>query len=150
MMWNESTIILAIVGMVGLFATATVYQRSNRITSRYYKRDQHQQVHHVHGYWCPSFFFMWAQCKCDFDIYWGRYSCEYSLMFTIVKWGYQLLALLGRVRYHEYEVTMCDDVENVRTEYVLAPDCERAAWQALELSSQRNCTLKNVRMCDEW
>lgn len=42
MMWNESTIILAIIGMVGLFATATVYQRSNRITSRYYKRDQHQ------------------------------------------------------------------------------------------------------------
>ena len=36
MMWNESTIILAIVGMVGLFATATVYQRSNRITSKYY------------------------------------------------------------------------------------------------------------------
>lgn len=71
-------------------------------------------------------------------------------MFTIVKWGYQLLALLGRVRYHEYEVTMCDDVENVRIEYVLAPDVERAAWQALELSSQRNCTLKNVRMCDEW
>ena len=28
MLWNESTIILAIVGMVGLFATATVYQRS--------------------------------------------------------------------------------------------------------------------------
>ena len=42
MMWNESTIILAIVGMVGLFTSAVVYQRSNRITSRYYKRDQHQ------------------------------------------------------------------------------------------------------------
>ena len=37
MMWNESTIILAIVGMVGLFATAVIYQRANRITSRYYK-----------------------------------------------------------------------------------------------------------------
>ena len=37
---TETTIILAIVGMIGLFATATVYQRSNRITSRYYaKRD---------------------------------------------------------------------------------------------------------------
>lgn len=42
MIWSESTIILAIVGMVGLFATATVYQRSNRITSRYYKRGQRQ------------------------------------------------------------------------------------------------------------
>ena len=37
---SETTIILAVVGMLGLFATATVYQRSNRITSRYYaKRD---------------------------------------------------------------------------------------------------------------
>ena len=37
MMWNESTIILAIIGMVGLFASAVTYQRANRITSRYYK-----------------------------------------------------------------------------------------------------------------
>lgn len=33
---SEITIILAVIGMVGLFATATVYQRANRITSRYY------------------------------------------------------------------------------------------------------------------
>ena len=33
---TETTIILAVVGMLGLFTTATVYQRSNRITSRYY------------------------------------------------------------------------------------------------------------------
>ncbi len=38
MIWSESTIILAIIGMIGLFATATVYQRANRISSRYYKR----------------------------------------------------------------------------------------------------------------
>jgi hypothetical protein len=31
---------MAVIGMVGLFATATVWQRSNRITYRYYKRDQ--------------------------------------------------------------------------------------------------------------
>ena len=43
-----------------------------------------------------------------------------------------------------------DSVGNVRVEYVLAPDVERAAWQAMELSSQRNCTLTDVRMCDEW
>ena len=36
MMWSESTIILAIVGMVGLFSTAIIWQRSNRITTRYY------------------------------------------------------------------------------------------------------------------
>ena len=36
MNWNESTIILAIIGMVGLFSTAIIWQRSNRITSKYY------------------------------------------------------------------------------------------------------------------
>lgn len=37
MTWNEQTIILAIVGMVGLFSTAIIWQRANRISSRYYK-----------------------------------------------------------------------------------------------------------------
>ena len=32
-MINEQTIILAIIGMVGLFATATVWQRANRINT---------------------------------------------------------------------------------------------------------------------
>ena len=36
MLWSESTIILAIIGMVGLFSTAVIYQRANRISSRYY------------------------------------------------------------------------------------------------------------------
>ena len=36
-MINESTIILAIIGMLGLFATATIYQRANRVTNRYYR-----------------------------------------------------------------------------------------------------------------
>ena len=35
-MITESTIILAIIGMVGLFSTAMIWQRANRITSRYY------------------------------------------------------------------------------------------------------------------
>ena len=38
MIWNESTIILAIVGMIGLFSTATIYQRVNKITTNYYKK----------------------------------------------------------------------------------------------------------------
>jgi len=38
MTWNESTIILAIVGMVGLFSTAIIWQRANRITSNYYRK----------------------------------------------------------------------------------------------------------------
>ena len=33
---TETNIILAIIGMVGLFATATIWQRTNRITSKYY------------------------------------------------------------------------------------------------------------------
>ena len=46
-MITESTIILAIIGMVGLFSTAIIWQRSNRITSLYYARPskQHSQVH---------------------------------------------------------------------------------------------------------
>lgn len=38
MIWSETNIILAIVGMVGLFATATIWQRANKITSKYYGR----------------------------------------------------------------------------------------------------------------
>ncbi len=38
MVWNESTIILAIIGMIGLFSTATVWHRANKITHGYYKR----------------------------------------------------------------------------------------------------------------
>ena len=38
MIWSESTIILAIIGMVGLFATAITWQRANRITGTYYSR----------------------------------------------------------------------------------------------------------------
>jgi len=36
MLWSETNIILAIIGMLGLFTSALVYQRSNRITKRYY------------------------------------------------------------------------------------------------------------------
>lgn len=42
MNWNESTIILAVVGMLGLFSTATIWQRANRITSKYYGRRKTQ------------------------------------------------------------------------------------------------------------
>jgi len=41
---TETTIILAVVGMLGLFATATVYQRSNRITSKYYSNKINQDL----------------------------------------------------------------------------------------------------------
>ena len=60
------------------------------------------------------------------------------------------MALLPTQSLREYEVKMIPEVGNVIVDYVLAPDVERAAWQALELSSQRNCKLKDVRQCDEW
>jgi len=34
--------------------------------------------------------------------------------------------------------------------YLLAPDSESAAWQALELSRERDDELINVRQADEW
>ena len=60
------------------------------------------------------------------------------------------MPLLGKDRCDEYEVILMDEVGNVFVEYVLAPDVERAAWQAMELSSQRDLMLKDVRLCDEW
>ena len=44
MIWSETNIILAIIGMIGLFATATIYQRSNRITQRYYGRTHYRRT----------------------------------------------------------------------------------------------------------
>ena len=45
MLWSESNIILAIIGMVGLFSTALIYQRSNALSSRYYSSfKQHSQA----------------------------------------------------------------------------------------------------------
>ena len=38
MMWSESTIILAIVGMVGILASVTILIRANTITQRYYNK----------------------------------------------------------------------------------------------------------------
>ena len=40
--------------------------------------------------------------------------------------------------------------EEVFKEYVLAQDSEHAAWSALELSTHRNCKLKDVKLVDEW
>jgi len=45
----------------------------------------------------------------------------------------------------EYEVTLRSGVW-----YLLAPDSEQAAWNALELSRERNDQLLNVRQTDEW
>ena len=60
------------------------------------------------------------------------------------------MPLLGRTRYDDYEVTLRDQAGDIHVMYVVSPNSEQAAWSALELSTQRNCTLVNVRMCDEW
>jgi len=44
-----------------------------------------------------------------------------------------------------YEVTLSSGVV-----HLLAPDSEQAAWNALELSRERNDELINVRQADEW
>ena len=44
MVWEESTIILAIIGMVGLFSTAMVYQRANWNANIYYSQDKRRQA----------------------------------------------------------------------------------------------------------
>lgn len=59
------------------------------------------------------------------------------------------MALLGKQRHDEYEVQLTDG-KDLYTSYVIAPDSERAAWIALELSIDRDMTLHNVRMTDEW
>ena len=37
-MITESTIILAVIGMIGLFSTALIYQRANSVATRYYSK----------------------------------------------------------------------------------------------------------------
>ena len=46
----------------------------------------------------------------------------------------------------KYEVTLSSG----ETMYILAANSEEAAWDALELSMDRQCKLTNVRRTDEW
>jgi len=59
------------------------------------------------------------------------------------------MPLLGQSKLKEY-VVLLEDADDILTEYVLAPSSEEAAWIAMELSENRNCTLKDVRISDEW
>ena len=60
------------------------------------------------------------------------------------------MPLLGTTKYQEYKVLLEDNVGEVHHMYVVAQDAEHAAWNALELSIQRDCKLKDVRSIDEW
>lgn len=59
------------------------------------------------------------------------------------------MALLGTQKLDMYRVVLNDGVDTF-IEFVLAPDVERAAWQAMELSTQRNMQLKDVIREGEW
>ena len=59
------------------------------------------------------------------------------------------MALLPAGSLNEYKVTLKSG-EDVWTDYVLAPDSEHAAWQALELSINRHVHLVDVILADEW
>jgi len=60
------------------------------------------------------------------------------------------MPLLGNSKYYEYKILLENNVGDVHESYVVARSAEHAAWSALELSKQRNCKLKDVRMMDEW
>ena len=60
------------------------------------------------------------------------------------------MPLLERAKYDDYQVILEDSAGDLHTMYVVSPNTEQAAWSALELSRQRNCKLKDVRICDEW
>ena len=47
--------------------------------------------------------------------------------------------------YQTYEVTLSSGVT-----FIVAPNSERAAWSALELSVDSGHTLLNVRLADDW
>jgi len=53
---------------------------------------------------------------------------------------------LSQSSLREYEVTLSSG----ETMYILAANSEEAAWDALELSMDRQCKLTNVRRTDEW
>ena len=59
------------------------------------------------------------------------------------------MPLLGKQTLDEYMVVL-EDGEERWTEYVYAPNLEHAAWAALELSTNREATLKDVIRTDEW
>ena len=53
---------------------------------------------------------------------------------------------LSQSPLQEYMVTLSDD-EPI---YILARNSMEAAYNAMELSTDRNCKLIDVRLCDEW
>ena len=44
-MITEQTIILAIIGMIGLFSSAVVWQRANKISHRFYDTNRDHRAH---------------------------------------------------------------------------------------------------------
>lgn len=59
------------------------------------------------------------------------------------------MPLLGTTKWKEYEVLLLEGKE-LNTWYLLAPNSQDAAFNALELSNDRKAILKDVRQTDEW
>ena len=60
---------------------------------------------------------------------------------------------LSQSPLEEYMVTLSNENDgfySLDTIYILARNSMDAAYNAMELSTDRNCTLKDVRRCDEW
>ena len=71
----------------------------------------------------------------------------FTLAWSLMKPNQDQLAVgLQSPRLHEYCVTLSSG-ENM---YILAANSEEAAWDALELSMDRNVTLVNVFKTHEW
>ena len=58
--------------------------------------------------------------------------------------------LLNKRQWQTYAVILKDGEDVFWIEHVLAKDSMSAAYQALELSEHRNCTLHDVALIHEW
>ena len=71
----------------------------------------------------------------------------FTLAWSLMNQNQDQLAVgLQSPRLHEYNVTLSSG----EVMYILAANSEEAAWDALELSMDRNVTLVNVFKTHEW
>ena len=127
-MITESTIILAIIGMVGLFSSAFVWQRANKITYKYYDTSTNKHADwYLSARLCQGFAYTTAAL--GFGV--ASRSHERPL-FTVSKRKDALM--------EEYQIVF----KNGDVQYILAENLEEAAWSAYELARTTDSTLKDI------
>jgi predicted MPP superfamily phosphohydrolase len=162
---QETNIILAVIGCVGLLSTLAVYSRANRAVTKY------EQL--LKKWWLNNYNVLVSGCytmqskhgciTMRVQVHLLSHSINNCVMSYMMRtcWLYarthqslhlsplhphaNVHAMLHNHRLREYEVTLRSGVW-----YLLAPDSEEAAWSSLELSRERNDQLLNVRQTDEW